>query len=163
MKRLILAIATAVLPFAASASPQLANDWGIKASSLYQETSNMIAVLDRTGRPIIPESYEVEIQRFAMTATRLGLWVDGSKGPSDLGCIFRGMAEEGEVQLDALSDAKSAHVVRLSLVRLAAMFSDAETIAVAAVYASQHETAAAPAGLEASCPVSAAAAHAALN
>ena len=163
MKRLVLAIAAAILPFTASASPQLASDWGIKASGLHDATVNLIAAMDASGQSDIPADYEIEIERFAMAATRLGHWIDGNKGPSDLGCIFRGMAEEGEVQLDALNDAGNAADKRRSLVRLATMFSDAEAIAVAAIHAADHDTPAAPAGLEASCPVSGAAVRAALD
>lgn len=163
MKRLVLALVASALPFTAAASPQFASDWGIKASGLHDETVSIIAVMDASGSTAIPLDYEMEIERFAMAATRLGHWIDGNKGPSDLGCIFRGMAEEGEVQLDALHDAKSIAEKRQSLLRLATMFSDAEVIAIAAIHASDHETPAAPSGIEASCPVSAAAAHAALD
>lgn len=162
MKRLILACAAAALPFAASASPQLATDWGVKASGLYQETVGLIQAVDTSGETSIPADYEAEIARFADAASRLGSWVDTNHGPSDLGCIFRGMAQEGEVQLDALYEARSPRQTRESLIRLATMFSDAEVIAVAAVYSSGHDIPAAPASVVASCPVSGAAAHAAL-
>ncbi|MEM5517925.1 hypothetical protein WNY37_13285 [Henriciella sp. AS95] len=163
MKRLFLAIAAATLPFAASASPQLATDWGVKASDLYQETVDFIENVDRSGETAIPAEYETEIVRFAHAAAKLGSWIDGNNGPSDLGCIFRGMAQEGEVQLDALYDAQSPVQTRESLVRLATMFSDAEIIAVAAVYSADHDTPAAPAGIVASCPVSPASSFAALG
>ncbi|WP_084395624.1 hypothetical protein [Henriciella aquimarina] len=162
MKRFAVALVLAALPFAASASPQLASDWGIKAGDLREETANLIAAIDASGKADISDDYEIEIGRFAMTATRLGHWIDGNEGPSDLGCIFRGMAEEGEVQLDALSGADSTRAKRQSLVRLATMFSDAEAIAVAAQYANRHDGPAAE--LDAvSCPVSADAARAALK
>ena len=163
MKRLIAAFAlTAALPFAAMASPDLAGDWGIKAADLHAETSGLIETIDETGEAAITEDYEIEIARFATAATRLGRWIDGNDGPSDLGCIFRGMAEEGEVQLDALFEAETARETRKSLVRLAAMFSDAEVIAVAAAHSSDHQTPALHSGA-ASCPASGAAARAALK
>ncbi len=163
MKRLVLAIAAAALPFCASASPELAGDWGVKASGLYQDTVSLIADVETSGETAIPRDYEVAIERFAMTASNLGHWVDGDGGPSDLGCIFRGMAEEGEVQLMALYEADSPRETRSSLIRLAAMFSDAEIIAAAAMHASDHDAPAAPTGIAVSCPVNTAAAHAALD
>lgn len=162
MKRLITAACLAALPFTASASPELAADWGIKAGDLRDETASYIAVLDRTGTIDIPHDFEIEIERFAMAAGRLGSWIDGNDGPSDLGCIFRGMAEEGEVQLDALSEAETPRARHESLVRLATMFSDAEIIAVAATHASGHQTPAVETRA-ASCPASARSARAALD
>lgn len=163
MKRLILALAALALPFTASASQQLASDWGIKASALYQDTVSLIETIDANGKADIPHDYEVEVERFALAAGKLGHWIDGNDGPSDLGCIFRGMAEEGEVQLDALYDAATPSETRQSLVRLATMFSDAEIIAVAAVHSADHDAPAATGSVSTSCPVSAAAAKAALN
>ena len=162
MKRILLAIAAIALPFSASASPELAGDWGIKAADLREETAELISTLDTSGRAAINPSYEIEIERFAYAATRLGQWIDGNDGPSDLGCIFRGMAEEGVVQLDALNVAVSAKSKRESLVRLAAMFSDAEVIALAATHSSQRDVPAVQT-IAASCPASATAAHAALR
>lgn len=163
MKRLCLALAIVALPLSAAASPELAGDWGVKASGLYQDTVTLIADVDRSGTADIPHEFEVEIGRFAVTATNLGHWVDGNDGPSDLGCIFRGMAEEGEVQLTALYEAEDPAQTRKSLIRLAAMFSDAEIIAAAAMHASDHDGPALAAGTEVSCPANTAAAHAALN
>ncbi|MEQ9315633.1 MAG: hypothetical protein RLN72_07260 [Henriciella sp.] len=163
MKRLILALAAIALPFTASASQQLASDWGIKASGLYEDTVTLIEAIDTAGETPIPHDYEVEIERFALAAGKLGSWIDGNDGPSDLGCIFRGMAEEGVVQLDALYEAGSPADTRASLVRLATMFSDAEVIAVAAIHSSGHEAPAVSNIAAASCPVSAAAAKAALH
>lgn len=161
MKRILAALAALALPFSASASPELASDWGIKASDLREETAGLIKSLDTGGKADIPSAFEIEIERFAYAATRLGHWIDGNDGPSDLGCIFRGMAEEGVVQLDALSDAGTARAKRDSLVRLAAMFSDAEVIAVAAAQSAGRGT---PAITDAGiCPASAKAARAALD
>ena len=162
MKRFLLVLAALALPFSASASPELAGDWGVKAADLREETADLIAKLDTSGHAAIKPSYEIEIERFAYAATRLGQWIDGNDGPSDLGCIFRGMAEEGVVQLDALSIAINAKSKRESLVRLAAMFSDAEVIALAATHSSQRDVPAVQ-SIAASCPASASAAHAALR
>ena len=106
MKRILLAIAAAALPFSAAASPELAGDWGLKAGDLREQTASLIEKLDTSGKADITPAFETEIERFAYAATQLGRWIDGNDGPSDLGCIFRGMAEEGIVQLDALEDSK---------------------------------------------------------
>lgn len=161
MKRILAVLALLTVPFHAAASPELAGDWGIKAGDLRQETASLIESIDRSGKAEIPQAFEVEIERFSYAATRLGQWVDGNDGPSDLGCIFRGMAEEGVVQLDALDTADTARAKRDSLVRLASMFSDAEVIAVAASGAARHGTPAVESAGK--CPASAGAARAALR
>ncbi|WP_300379266.1 hypothetical protein [Henriciella sp.] len=162
MKRMLLALAAAALPFSAAASPELATQWGVKASDLREDTASLISVIEASGTVNVPSDFETEIARFSMTASRLGSWIDGNGGPSDLGCIFRGMAEEGEVQLDALDTADSARETHTSLKRLAAMFSDAETIAVAAAQSAGQDGPAAEAGAT-SCAASADAARAALE
>ena len=115
-----------------------------------------------SGKADITPAFETEIERFAYAATQLGRWIDGNDGPSDLGCIFRGMAEEGVLQLDALEEAGNARDTRDSLLRLAVMFSDAEVIAAAATQSALRATPALDSGL-ASCPVNTAAAKAALK
>ena len=162
MKRILLAIAAAALPFSASASPELAGNWGMKAGDLREQTASLIETLDASGKADITPAFETEIERFAYAATQLGRWIDGNDGPSDLGCIFRGMAEEGVVQLDALEEAETARETRNSLLRLAVMFSDAEVIAAAATQSALRATPALDSGL-ASCPVNTAAAKAALK
>lgn len=132
MKRLLCALVLAAVPFSAAASPQLANEWGAKASELYGETVTLLNASEAGDTITVPDTYEVEIGRFAVMAGRLGSWIDGNDGPSDLGCIFRGMAQEGEVQLDALDSASNQAEIETGLKRLATMFSDAEIIAAAA-------------------------------
>ena len=158
MKRLIASLVLVALPFSAAASPDLARDWGTKASALYEDT---IELLESDAD--IPDSYETEIGRFALTAGRLGSWIDGSGGPSDLGCIFRGMAEEGETQLMALESAETPDAREDSLKRLATMFSDAEAIAAAAALSAEKGR---PAELHTgqnSCAANSAATHAILQ
>lgn len=138
MKRLIACLVLCALPFTASASPELARDWGTRASTLYQETVSMLN--SDSDLSDVPDSYETEIGRFALTAGRLGSWIDGSGGPSDLGCIFRGMAAEGENQLAALEAAETPQGREQSLKRLATMFSDAEAIGAAAALSNGADT-----------------------
>ncbi len=164
MKRILLAVFALALPMSAAASPELATDWGIKASQLYGETVDLIEAVEAGDNPAIPSDYETGIARFALAATNLGSWIDGNDGPSDLGCIFRGMAQEGEVQLDALETADNRQDMHASLKRLATMFSDAEIIAAAASASAGNDTPAkAPDGVMASCAASSDAANAALH
>ena len=119
LKRLIVPIALAALALPAAASPELAESWGARAAALYTES---VGYLDtaRTGEaPALPDHYLIDLERFSATATRLGTWNDQVSGAKDLGCIFRGMAEEAEVQLTALEAAKSADASETALKRLA--------------------------------------------
>lgn len=131
MKRLVAIFALFALPLTAQASPQLAQDWGGKAASLHAETTALITEIDSGLHPEIDLTYLIEIERFAATAGRLGSWIDTSEGPADLGCIFRGMAAEGERQINTLDTANDLSDRRTALRRLATMFADAEMIAVA--------------------------------
>jgi len=131
MKRLVIAIALFATPFTASASPELASQWGSKAASLHAQTTDLITMIDQGDSPDFALQYLLDVQRFAATATRLGSWIDRSSGAKDLGCIFRGMAAEGEVQLDTLDSADDTATTREALRRLATMFSDAEMVAIA--------------------------------
>ena len=158
MKRLIASLILSALPFTAAASPELARDWGTKASALYEDTVELLE-----SDASIPDSYETEIGRFALTAGRLGSWIDGSGGPTDLGCIFRGMAEEGETQLMALESAETPGGREDSLKRLASMFSDAEAIAAAAALSADKRRPIEAHGARDSCAANSDATHAALQ
>ncbi|MEZ5955397.1 MAG: hypothetical protein R3C13_13960 [Hyphomonas sp.] len=139
LKRLIVPIALAALALPAAASPELAESWGARAAALYTES---VGYLDtaRTGEaPTLPDHYLIDLERFSATATRLGTWNDQVSGAKDLGCIFRGMAEEAEVQLTALEAAKSADASETALKRLVTLFDDAQEISVAAAWAARHD------------------------
>ncbi|MDJ0920455.1 MAG: hypothetical protein QNI84_04965 [Henriciella sp.] len=131
MKRIVAALTLLLLPLSAAASPELALQWGHKAGDLRIETSELIHQVDTGEQPAFSADYLYEIERFAMTASRLSHWVDQTGKAPDLGCIFRGMASEGELQLDALDTALDRAQTRAALARLVSMFSDAEMIAVA--------------------------------
>ena len=132
MKRLFASLILAALPLSAQASTDLAHQWGLEASRLSAETSTLIDAVD-TGRPAdVTDTYVLDVYRFGRTSADLAKWIDGSNGPNDLGCIFRGMAAESEVQLEHLETSDETLTHRESLRRLASMFADAEMIAVAA-------------------------------
>ena len=136
MKRLAFALAVMIAP-AASASPELAEQFGAKAQGLYMQTVEVANVLISTENANISDEYIDELAVFAGTAIKLGNWSDAQAGASDFGCIFRGMAEEADVQLMELEEATTPAEKRAALSRLIAMFDDAQAIAAAASHAAR--------------------------
>ncbi|MEO0607952.1 MAG: hypothetical protein AAFY82_06955 [Pseudomonadota bacterium] len=132
MKRALLCLFLSVLPLSANASTELARQWGQEASRLSAETFDLILAVDLGEPATLSETLSLDIYRFGRTSADLARWIDGSNGPQDLGCIFRGMASESEDQLIALEQADSPLRQRDHLRRLANMFADAEIIALAA-------------------------------
>ena len=131
MKRLLLALLLLLAP-EAGASPELADQFGLKASGLYEDTVAAANALRSGGDADLLEDYIDELSVFAGTALKLGSWSDAQAGASDFGCIFRGMAAESETQLIELESPATGSDQRESLRRLAEMFADAEIIAIAA-------------------------------
>lgn len=136
MKRLLLALLLLLAP-EAGASPELADQFGLKASGLYEDTVAAANALRSGGDADLLEDYIDELSVFAGTALKLGSWSDAQAGASDFGCIFRGMAEEADVQLLVLETASTASEKRTALSRLIAMFDDAQSIAAAASHAAR--------------------------
>ncbi len=132
MKPIIACIAMAVLPMSAQSSTDLARQWGQEANRLSAQTSDMITTMNLGQSLEISDAYALDVYRFGRTSADLARWIDGANGPSDLGCLFRGIAVESEAQLMALETADTAPPETESLHRLAALFSDAEIMAVAA-------------------------------
>jgi hypothetical protein len=71
------------------------------------------------------------LETFALDVSRLSREADAA-GATDLRCIFRGMAEETAVQLDAAGKARTGTEQTAALNRLAHMLKDAVEIAPAA-------------------------------
>ena len=127
LKRLAACLILTALPLSAQASTDLARQWGQEASRLSVETAQLIHAVD-LGQPLeISETYTLDVYRFGRTSADLARWIDGARGPGDLGCLLRSMAAESEDQLIALEDPASTQ--RDSLNRLAILFSNAERIA----------------------------------
>ncbi len=136
MKRLILAFAILTAPVA-SASEALTETWAARAALLYQDTEEMLgALMAGYDKPVSAE-FADELTQFAVTALRLGQWIDQTGGSSDYGCIFRGMAEEAELQLAQLEGPGSFIQHRAALKRLATLLDDAQVIAVASAQSMQ--------------------------
>lgn len=142
MKRLILfVIALFLMTAPAAADRELALKWGADAAHLYGQVDTALDAR-RSGRHYTsgPSTRFVQdVVRFAITAERLGMWIDQSEETRDFGCIFRGMAEEADLQLERFEMAASPDEEAEALLRLIALFDDAQSIAVAAVSVAENE------------------------
>ena len=132
MKRLLTSCLLLFLPLSAQASTDLAQQWGKEASRLSGTTANMMLAIDLGEDMALTDEFALDVYRFGRTSADLAVWIDDTKGPNDLGCIFRGMAAESETQLRTLETSTEIQPRRESLRRLASVFADAEMIAVAA-------------------------------
>ena len=72
-----------------------------------------------------------DLRRFGLAASRLSLEIDQRGGPTDLRCIFRGMAEETDAQLRLATSATTGTLQATALSRLSHMLKDAVEIAPA--------------------------------
>ena len=132
MKRLLTSCLLLLLPLSAQASTDLAQQWGKEAGRLSSQTVDMMLAIDLGEDMTLTDQFALDVYRFGRTSADLAVWIDNSKGPNDLGCIFRGMAAESEAQLQTLETSTETQPQRESLRRLASVFADAEMIAIAA-------------------------------
>lgn len=132
MKRFLTCLALLAAPIVASATPEMAKQWGAEAADLRERTADLISEIDIGGTPAIDDIYELDVYRFGRSSAGLAIWIDNSDGPKDLACIFRGMAAESEAQLLSLEDMSDKLQSREALRRLSTMFADAEMISSAA-------------------------------
>lgn len=153
LKRLVtVALAAFALTSAAHATPTTAENWGSQASTLYVETVDLLENIKAGNPTLLDDAYVARLTRFSIVAGRLAVWVDETGGAKDFGCIYRGMAEEAEIQLYALEEADSDTAATAALVRIATMLDDAQSIAVASAYAARTGNARSP---QTDCPASA--------
>lgn len=138
MRRFLAIIALGLAVPTAHASPELANQWAAQAGQLYTVTLDQMQSLERKGYRHAPNTYETDLARFGATAGRLAAWNDDTSGAADLGCIFRGIAEDVDHQIEALETANSDHARRTALTRIARLLNDAQDIGPAAAYAATH-------------------------
>ena len=137
LKRIVLSFALLSMAQLAHASPETAENWGERAEHLHITTLNMLNAVE-AGQPTnLNAIYIDELTRFAITAGRLAIWVDETGGAKDFGCIYRGMAEEAELQLYALEDAPADAAAITALNRIASMLADAQMIAIASAHAAR--------------------------
>ena len=157
MKRFFYPAALAVLAATAAFADTLPSQVRSEASRLLVQVN---AARDAAqAKPILKPAQlspalVTDLQRFGLSASRLSLEIDNRGGPTDLRCIFRGMAEETDKQLTVASAAATGTQQAQALSRLSHMLSDAVEIAPAAdALSTQTKTAASgkPAAAN-SCP-----------
>ena len=123
---LLLATSALFLAGAANASPALARSWSEEAAELHTR-------IEAIDTHTLPYDLRFRLQRFGRTATRLSTsGSDDAPLPEDLGCIFRGMAEETDVQLSAFSGDTSEASRMQAEERLSKMLEDAVSVGEAA-------------------------------
>ena len=111
---------------AALANPQLARSWADEARLLE-------AQIRTSGEAPLSDELKTELARFGRVSARLAN--SGSETepvPHDLACIFRGMAEETDLQLSLLTDDADAETRDSARERLLKMLEDAAPVGEAA-------------------------------
>lgn len=158
MKRLLACFAIALfaaLPARADTLPEQVR--AEAARLLVQVNTAQAAAKAKAGlkpAPLAPAMVG-DLQRFGLTASRLSVEIDQRGGPTDLRCIFRGMAEETDAQLKAAATATTGTAQSQALGRLSHMLKDAVEIAPAVGGATPQTKTAATQGAAAveKCPV----------
>ena len=146
LKQFICATILGITASTAAASPETAENWGVQASDIYSTVEELLSEQSPASVSILSADFEDKMIRFASTASHLAIWTDETQSSPDLGCIYRGMAEEAELQLLALESAASSADVKAALKRIASMTDDAQAIAVASAHAGRTGEQAAPSG-----------------
>jgi hypothetical protein len=132
MKRLIPALALIFAP--AAFADTLAGQVGAEAARLLAQVALAKSAAD--AKPaLLPSPLSSiligDLQRFGLSASQLSLEIDQRGGPTDLRCIFRGMAEETGNQLNLASAAATNADQAKALERLTHMLKDAIEISPA--------------------------------
>ena len=140
MKRVLIPFTFALLAGPAAASPELAELWGAKAATLSAQSADLLDAARHGRMPALDEDYVIELERFALNATRLGMWSDASGGPAALGCTFRSLGAEAESELDALEAADTARSTETALSQLMTLFDSAQDLSTAAAWAARHHS-----------------------
>ena len=138
LKQISLASALALMAGSASASPELAELWGAKAAALAGESAPLLDTARQGRLPVLDEDYVIEVERFAFNAARLGNWTVQAGVPAAIGCSFRSLGEEAEIELEALEGARSARASAEALNGLMRLFEDARTLSTAAAWTARH-------------------------
>lgn len=132
LKPAVLAFALLLAPGAsAQPSQEMLEAWTEKAADLHQRLS------DLQGETV-PDILRLELSRFGRVSGRLAnSGTDEQPLPEDLACIFRGMSDETDVQLERLSMATSPDEIADAKKRLLHMLEDATIIGESAEFALQ--------------------------
>ena len=138
MKRVLIPFTLCLLAGPAAASPELAELWGAKAVALSAQSAALLDTARHGDMPALDEDYVIELERFALNATRLGAWSEMSGAPAGLSCTFRNLGKETETELETLESAHSARSAETALTRLMALLADAKDLSSAAAWAGRH-------------------------
>lgn len=134
MKRIIALVVLALIAVSPALADTLAEQVKAEAQRLLAQVSSAeTAARVRPGAKVQPlaSALATDLQRFGLAASRLSTEIDQRGGPTDLRCIFRGMAEETGKQLASASAAKTNADQGKALARLAHVLKDAVDIAPA--------------------------------
>jgi len=134
MKRILVALALALIVAAPAAAETLAQQVKAEASRLLVQVkaAETAAKARPSAKPArLAPGLISDLQRFGLATSRLSVEIDQRGGPADLRCIFRGMAAEADAQLQAASSAATGATQAKALSRINHMLSDAVLIAPA--------------------------------
>jgi hypothetical protein len=134
MKRLLIALAISVSCALPAWSDTLADQVKAEAARLLTQVSaaSTAARMRPAAKPQpVAPALAADLQRFGLAASRLSVEIDQRGGPTDLRCIFRGMAEETDKQLAVAAQAATGADQAQALARLTHMLKDAVEIAPA--------------------------------
>ena len=134
MKRILAALLVAVFTALPASADTLAAQVKAEAQRLLVQVSAAeSAAKMRPGAkpPTVAPALVSDLQRFGLAASRLSVEIDQRGGPTDLRCIFRGMAEETGRPLDAAAKAATGGDQAKAYARLTHMLKDAVEIAPA--------------------------------
>lgn len=135
MKRLAILVSATLLVCSPARADTLAEQVAAEAKRLLAQVSaaQTAASAGPAAKPQpISATLAADLQRFGLAASRLSTEINQRGGPTDLRCIFRGMADETSKQLAAVASAKSNADQARAYARLTHMLEDAVEIAPAA-------------------------------
>lgn len=134
MKRRSFLLSLALLTALPAHADTLADQVKAEASRLLSQVTaaETTARTQPKARPQpVTASLAADLQRFGLAASRLSNEIEERGGPTDLRCIFRGMAEETDKQLTAANASSTGADQAQALARLTHMLKDAVEIAPA--------------------------------
>jgi hypothetical protein len=134
MKRYAVLFSLALLTGLPASADTLADQVRAEAARLLAQVNaaEAAARAQPAAKPqAVTTALSADLQRFGLAASRLSVEIDRRGGPTDLRCIFRGMAEETDKQLAAAGGATTGADQAKAYARLTDMLKDAVEIAPA--------------------------------
>lgn len=134
MKRAVALLSLTLLTALPAHADTLAEQVKTEAARLLAQVSAAETTARRQSSarpPAVAPALASDLQRFGLATSRLSIEIDQRGGPTDLRCIFRGMAEETGKQLTAADAAATGADQAQAYARLTHMLKDAIEIAPA--------------------------------